>query len=73
MHSCVTNVPGVVSMTSTFALTNATMSYISAIAISGFEQSIASNPTLKNGVNVIGGVLTKKAVADSHGLAYSEF
>lgn len=71
IHYCVTNIPGAVSMTSTFALTNATMSYVTKIARLGLLTAINEDTPLKRGVNTIGGLLANKPVADSHGIAYT--
>src|ERR1700744_1648468 len=51
-HYCVTNMPGAVPITSTYALTNATMPYILHLARAGVHQAVAENPGLKLGVNV---------------------
>jgi alanine dehydrogenase len=67
-HYCVTNMPGAVPVTSTYALTNATMPYVLNIAAFGVGQAIAANPGLKLGVNVAGGHVTYGPVADAVGV-----
>src|SRR5205823_11111885 len=54
-HYCVTNMPGAVPVTSTYALTNATMPYVVHLASAGIVTAIAESPGLKLGVNVAGG------------------
>jgi alanine dehydrogenase len=70
VHYCVTNMPGAVARTSTFALNNATLPFALALADNGPRQALADNPHLKNGLNVAHGKVTYKAVADAHGLPY---
>jgi alanine dehydrogenase len=70
-HYCVSNMPGAVPITSTFALTNVTLPYVEAIAELGVREAIAQDPALARGVNVLEGKLTYEAVADAHGLDYS--
>jgi len=61
-HYCVTNMPGAVPITSTYALTNATLPYVIELA-GGIEQAIARNRELRLGVNVQGGEIVHPAVA----------
>jgi alanine dehydrogenase len=70
-HYCVANMPGGVPITSTKALTNATLPYVEAIANQGLRAAVASDPALAKGVNVIDGKLTYEAVAEAHGLDYT--
>ena len=70
MHYCVTNMPGAVGRTSTYALTNATLPIALTIADKGYELAAASDPGIKNGVNMVKGELTNQAVAESFGLDY---
>jgi alanine dehydrogenase len=70
-HYCVANMPGAVPITSTMALTNATLPYVEAIANRGLQDAVASDPALAKGVNVIDGKLTYEAVAEAHGLEYT--
>jgi alanine dehydrogenase len=67
-HYCVTNMPGAVPITSTYALTNATMPYVLHLANAGVAGALADNPGLKLGVNVAGGHVTYKPVADAVGV-----
>jgi alanine dehydrogenase len=71
IHYCVTNMPGAVPKTSTFALNNATYHYIMQLANKGLESLKADAGFLK-GLNVYKGVLTCKAVADAQGKEYKE-
>jgi alanine dehydrogenase len=70
-HYCVSNMPGAVPITSTFALTNVTLPYVEAIADLGLREAIARDAALARGVNVMDGKLTYEAVAEAHGLDYS--
>jgi alanine dehydrogenase len=70
-HYCVANMPGAVPITSTKALTNATLPYVEAIANKGLREAVAHDAALAKGVNVIDGKLTYEAVADAHGLDYT--
>lgn len=63
VHYCVTNMPGAVPRTSTFALTNATLPYVKALAAHGTEQALALDPHLAQGLNVFDGAITHEAVA----------
>ncbi|HEY2600067.1 MAG TPA: alanine dehydrogenase [Thermoleophilaceae bacterium] len=63
-HYCVTNMPGAVPITSTFALTNATLPYAMALADLGVRDAIARDPGLRGGVNVVAGQVTHPAVAE---------
>jgi alanine dehydrogenase len=71
LHYCVANMPGAVPRTSTFALTNATLSYALQLANKGFESAIKSDPGLAEGVNTFAGKLTYEAVAASQNLEYT--
>ncbi|MFL5823153.1 MAG: alanine dehydrogenase [Solirubrobacteraceae bacterium] len=68
-HYCVTNMPGAVPITSTYALTNATIPYVLHVAGSGVRGAIAENPGLRLGVNVAGGQVTYAPVAEAVGVA----
>jgi alanine dehydrogenase len=70
-HYCVANMPGAVPVTSTFALTNATLPYVLALADQGLEGAIQKMPGLKPGVNVMDGKVTHEAVAEGTGLPYT--
>ncbi len=69
VHYCVTNMPGAVAHTSTFALNNATMPFVIALAEKGWKRALAENPHLRAGLNVHAGKITHQAVA--HDLGYS--
>jgi alanine dehydrogenase len=69
-HYCVANMPGAVPITSTKALTNATLPYVEEIADYGLALAVAQDPALARGVNVVGGKVTYEAVAEAHGLDY---
>jgi len=66
-HYCVANMPGAVPITSTQALTNATMPYAIALADRGVAEAIRRDPGLRPGVNVAGGAVTHPAVAEGVG------
>jgi alanine dehydrogenase len=70
-HYCVANMPGAVPVTSTQALTNATLPYVEEIATHGLRAAIARDPALARGVNVLDGKITYEAVAEAHGLDYT--
>jgi alanine dehydrogenase len=65
-HYCVANMPGGVPITSTQALTNATLPYIEAIAGNGLAGAVARDAGLARGVNVVAGKVTYDAVAAAH-------
>jgi len=67
-HYCVANMPGAVPITSTYALTNATMPYVIKLAEQGVHQTVAADPGFGLGVNVASGAVTSKPVADSLGV-----
>jgi alanine dehydrogenase len=70
VHYCVTNMPGAVARTSTFALNNATLPFILALADKGAKRALAEDPHLLNGLNVHAGRITHPAVARALGLEY---
>jgi alanine dehydrogenase len=71
VHYCVTNMPGAVGRTSTYALTNVTLPYVLQLAFKGFEKAVAENAGLAQGVNVHAGKITNQAVATTFGLDYT--
>jgi alanine dehydrogenase len=71
IHYCVANMPGAVPITSTYALTNATMPYALALADHGLEEAMSLDPGLRPGVNVAYGRVTHPAVADATGNRYT--
>ncbi len=68
IHYCVANMPGAVPRTSTFALTNATLTYVLKIAERGFQDAARDDASLRAGVNTHAGKVTHEAVARSQGL-----
>jgi alanine dehydrogenase len=66
-HYCVTNMPGAVPITSTFALTNATLPYVIELADAGVEQTLAESEPLRRGLNVKAGEIIHPAVAEALG------
>jgi alanine dehydrogenase len=68
VHYCVTNMPGAVGRTSTYALTNVTLPYVLQLARKGAEQAVAESSALRQGVNVRAGRVTNPAVAETFGL-----
>jgi alanine dehydrogenase len=70
-HYCVANMPGGVPITSTKALTNATLPYVEAIAEHGLAEAVARDKALASGVNVLEGKITYEPVADAHDLDYT--
>ena len=71
IHYCVANMPGAVSMTSTIALTNATLPYAIEIAEKGAKRAALDNPEIAQGINVIDGKVTYRGVAEAFGLKYT--
>jgi alanine dehydrogenase len=67
-HYCVANMPGAVPITSTYALTNATMPYVIDLANAGVHKAVQRNPGLKLGVNVAAGEVTYAPVAEAVGM-----
>lgn len=67
IHYCVPNIPGAVSRTSTFALTNATLPYVMALANKGILRALEEDPALERGLNLHRGFVTFPAVAESLG------
>jgi alanine dehydrogenase len=73
IHYCVTNMPGAVPRTSTFALTNATLPYVKSIAGNGWKRALELDPGLARGLNVHDGKLTHEAVASALSIEYKAF
>lgn len=71
VHYCVPNMPGAVARTSTYALNNATMPFVLALANKGWQQALSDDPHLRNGLNLHAGRVTCRAVAEAQGLSYS--
>lgn len=68
VHYCVTNMPGAVGRTSTYALTNVTLPYLLQLARKGLARAIGENEAIRLGVNVHAGQVTNAAVAETFGL-----
>lgn len=73
VHYCVANMPGGVPRTATFALNNATLPYVLALADKGPAKALADDPHLRNGVNVADGKIRHEAVARATGMDFSPF
>ncbi|GGB46059.1 alanine dehydrogenase [Oceanisphaera marina] len=71
VHYCVANMPGAVAYTSTFALTNATLPFIKALANLGWQQALQQDAHLAQGLNVHQGQIVCQAVAEAHNLEYT--
>jgi alanine dehydrogenase len=71
IHYCVTNMPGAVARTSTFALNNATLPFALALADKGWRKAIAEDQHLRNGLNVHEGKVTCRPVAEALGLPFT--
>ncbi|HET6182165.1 MAG TPA: alanine dehydrogenase [Acetobacteraceae bacterium] len=71
VHYCVTNMPGAVARTSTFALTNATLPFVLALADKGWKRAIAEDPHLRAGLNIHEGKVTHAAVARDLGFGHT--
>jgi len=69
-HYCVANMPGAYARTATQALTNVTYRYVEMLADLGLAEACQKQPSLVGGLNVMGGQVTHKAVAEAHGLPY---
>jgi alanine dehydrogenase len=71
VHYCVTNMPGAVARTSTFALNNGTLPFVLALADEGLRHALGHDPHLRNGLNVHEGQVTHRAVADALKLKFT--
>ncbi|SFQ03666.1 alanine dehydrogenase [Nitrosomonas cryotolerans] len=70
VHYCVSNMPGAVARTATFALNNVTLPFVLALADKGYKKALLDDVHLRNGLNVCRGQLTHAAVAHDLGLPY---
>ncbi|MGC9450473.1 MAG: alanine dehydrogenase [Oceanipulchritudo sp.] len=70
VHYCVTNMPGAMPMTSTLALTNATIPYALELANLGYARAIRRHKSIAAGANIVRGVITHRGVADAFGLTF---
>jgi alanine dehydrogenase len=71
VHYCVTNMPGAVARTSTFALNNCTLPFVLELADDGVRRALGEDANLRNGLNVHEGLVTHRAVADALGLKFT--
>jgi alanine dehydrogenase len=71
VHYCVTNMPGAVARTSTFALNNVTLPFVLALADKGYRHALGEDPHLRNGLNVYEGQITHRAVAGALKLKFT--
>lgn len=71
IHYAVANIPGAVPWTSTVALTNATLSYVEALADKGWKKAVVEDTALAKGINVLDGKVVYSAVGQAHGLESS--
>jgi len=71
VHYCVANMPGAVARTSTFALNNATLPFVIALANKGYKKALYEDIHLRRGLNVHGGVVTNQFVAEAQSLDYT--
>lgn len=72
IHYCVGNMPGAVARTSTFALCNATFSWVMKLAGTDLEESVRRFPQIATGINIHRGEIVNRPVAETFGLPYSE-
>jgi alanine dehydrogenase len=72
IHYCVANMPGAVARTSTFALNNATLPFVLALADKGWKRALADDLHLRHGLNVCRGAVTHAAVAQATGLPWRD-
>jgi alanine dehydrogenase len=70
IHYCVTNMPGAVPRTSTFALNNATLPFVLALANKGYRRALLEDRHLRNGLNIANGRVTNRAVASALGYKF---
>ena len=73
IHYCVANMPGGVPRTSTFALNNATLPFVIALAEKGTDRALADDPHLTNGLNIAKGGVALKVVAEALSLPYTPY
>ncbi len=71
VHYCVTNMPGAVAGTSTYALTNVTLPYVYEIANKGLREALKQDPSLRKGLNSMEGKCTLKPIAQQYGFSYT--
>ena len=72
VHYCVTNMPGAVGRTSTFALCNVTLPWVCTLADKGSEWSVSQSKPLRDSLNIHAGKVTNLAVAETFGLDFAD-
>jgi alanine dehydrogenase len=72
VHYCVANMPGAYARTATQALTNVTHRFVELLADNGLAEACQRQPAIRGGINVHRGRITHRAVAEAHGLPFSE-
>ena len=72
VHYCVANMPAGAARTSTYALNNATLPFVLALANKGYQAALKENVHLLNGLNICRGQVTCEAVAKAHHKVYHE-
>lgn len=72
IHYAVTNIPGAVSRTSTFGLTNVTLPYVMKIASLGWKKALAADSSLAKGANVVGGHVVYPAISKLYDMEYTD-
>ena len=72
VHYCVANMPGAYARTATQALTNVTFPYVQMLADYGLAEAAQRQPALLTGVNIAGGKVTHRAVAEAHSLPFAD-
>ncbi len=72
VHYCVSNMPGAVPLTSTIALTNATLPYALEIADNGWQKAAAASPGILDGLNIVDGAVTCAGVAEAFELKFTD-
>jgi alanine dehydrogenase len=70
VHYCVTNMPGAMPMTSTLALTNATLGYVMSLADKGFVKAAIESDAVASGANIVAGQVTCEGVASAFNLPF---
>ncbi len=72
VHYCVTNMPGAVGRTSTFALCNVTLPYVIEIAQHGIDAAAKKSKPISRSINLYAGAVTNRPVAETFGLTFDE-
>jgi alanine dehydrogenase len=72
VHYCVTNMPGAVGRTSTYALCNVTLPWVLRIAAAGIEKAAAKSPPIARAINMHAGAVTNRPVAETFDMKYDD-